>query len=142
MRLIYLNTLIFFGLIIFSSCANNENYQTYIYPIHPQKLEAVNVKVSPELKDKISVKDIRLSSDNKNTYINIVIKNKTDKVLNILRKVIVFTKNGKKIDLPYLDASYFTLDPYEEKYLDIIIPKPEYQLSEITIYLQPFSRIN
>jgi len=100
------------------------------------------VKIAPDLQDKVTIKDFKLYSKKNLTVITLVLKNKKDKSLTFLREVIVFTKDGRTLDLSNFENTYLHLDPYEEKYIKIVIPQSLDKLSNVIVYIKSFVKNN
>jgi len=138
MRLIYLSLLYLFSISLLA-CTGHTEYQTYVYPLETQKVNLTKIKIAPNLRDKIIVKNLKVYSKKNLTIITLFLKNNTSKPLTCLRKLIVFTKTGNTLDLPNFEDTYFHLDPYEEKYIKIVIPQSLDKLSKVIVYIKSFA---
>ena len=138
MRLIYLSLIYLFSISLLS-CISSTEYQTYVYPL---QAHVAKVKIAPDLQDKVTIKDFKLYSKKNLTVITLVLKNKKDKSLTFLREVIVFTKDGRTLDLPNFENTYLHLDPYEEKYIKIVIPQSLDKLSNVIVYIKSLVKNN
>ncbi len=141
MRLVYLSLLYLFSISLLA-CTSSTEYQTYVYPLETQKINIAKVKIAPKIQDKVIVKNLKIYSKQNLTVITLILKNNNSKPLTCLKKVIVFTKDGNSLDLPNFEDTYFNLDPYDEKYIKIVIPKNLNKLSKVIIYVKSFRENN